>query len=591
MDKKSSHFLGSIILKSIKTESGEIPRWSLIDGQQRLTTLSVLLRACYDNLPLETYEDELREELKTKMQDMLFYKERSISTIRKPRIQHSLVDSPTFCKVIKGEMKEKLDDIVFLEDATKERQASDLISQCYKFYCEYLEKDVTKTSELWELLMNDNSKILVKIDLEADENEQAIFDVVNSAGVRLTCADTIKNSIFQYAIDKTESTKENHEVVKVELKDATVHVESKEDVLKLYKYTWETTFCGDVDTIEYWAAVKPLGRINRDNLEILLHCVALIKEIYNPEIHKISDLSNLYKEYTKNLSTKELVKLIVDICNYGEIYRKFFYSFDATTSYSYQKPIQRLFHILNVCEISTFHAYILKLLSKYDTIDEENLPTDISTELHNLETIALRYVICGVSTKNFNKNCAELLAKKTTTADLIKDRQDEIDDNIFRQKLKNISNKHATLLLFWLESKRRSEDKNSAEKELKYCYSLEHIMPQKWQEFWPINNPTVKDINGAEVTDDEKANEIRSSAIYEIGNMALLKSTLNTSVRNYDFKRKMEGEGRKAGIKKYDSLLYTKDITAIYDEDGVWDESKIHRRTEELSNEIVTIWR
>ena len=116
-------------------------------------------------------------------------------------------------------------------------------------------------------------------------------------------------------------------------------------------------------------------------------------------------------------------------------------------------------------------------------------------------------------------------------------------------------------------------------------------MPQKWQEFWPINNPTVKDINGAEVTDDEKANEIRSSAIYEIGNMALLKSTLNTSVRNYDFKRKMEGEGRKAGIKKYDSLLYTKDITAIYDEDGVWDESKIHRRTKELSNEIVTIWR
>ena len=122
LDEKSSHFLGSIILKAIKTESGEIPRWSLIDGQQRLTTLSVLLRACYDNLPLDTYDDEIQGDLRRQMQDMLFYKERSISTTRKAKIQHSLVDSPAFCKVINGEMKDKLDDIVLLEEATKEKK-------------------------------------------------------------------------------------------------------------------------------------------------------------------------------------------------------------------------------------------------------------------------------------------------------------------------------------------------------------------------------------------------------------------------------------------------------------------------------------
>lgn len=76
LDDKSSHFLGSIILKYKKTASGEIPRWSLIDGQQRLTTLSVLLRACYDNLPLDTYYEETQQSVGFQMQELLFYKEK-----------------------------------------------------------------------------------------------------------------------------------------------------------------------------------------------------------------------------------------------------------------------------------------------------------------------------------------------------------------------------------------------------------------------------------------------------------------------------------------------------------------------------------
>ena len=67
LDEKSSHFWGSIILKSIKTESGEMPRWSLIDGQQRLTTLSILLRACFDNLPMSSYDEELQIEVRNQM--------------------------------------------------------------------------------------------------------------------------------------------------------------------------------------------------------------------------------------------------------------------------------------------------------------------------------------------------------------------------------------------------------------------------------------------------------------------------------------------------------------------------------------------
>ncbi|GEM_PF-3472404 len=112
-------------------------------------------------------------------------------------------------------------------------------------------------------------------------------------------------------------------------------------------------------------------------------------------------------------------------------------------------------------------------------------------------------------------------------------------------------------------------------RELKYNYSLEHIMPQKWEEYWhvvPVYNET-----GVEETDHEKAKSIRYSKIYSLGNMTLLNSRLNTSLRNFIFKRKIEGEGRKKGIRHYSELWITKsDIIDKYDNgEKIWNEVSI----------------
>lgn len=525
------------------------------------------------------------------MEDLLFYRETGIGGKKKAKIEHSMVDAPAFCKVIEGKMVDKLDDIILAEDASKDKPASQGILQCYKYYCTYLNNDKVKTVKLWNQLQNQYAKILVKIDLDADENEQAIFDTVNSAGVRLTCADTIKNILFQYAIEKISNNP-----CDVTIGEDTIRIATKEDVIDYYKKIWESTFSKDQNTISYWSTIRSLGRISRDNLEILLHCVALIKGIYNPENHKISDLSDVYKEYIQKLSSREIFNFINDISNYAITYREFFYTFDSTTSFSYKKPIQRLFHILDVLDISTFHAYILKLFSDYKIDNDENIPEDLATELKKLESIAIRFVVCGSSTKNFNKNCADLISKKVTTSYILEERDEEVNDDVFSAKLKSMSNKHATLLLFWLELKRRNNDEyiKNKEDELKYCYTLEHIMPQSWKEYWPANNPKVMNVEASpvptEIENDLEAEEVRAKAIYEIGNMALLVSSLNTSIRNYDFKRKMEGEGRKKGVKDYDFLLYTKDITLLYDKGSQWDEVQIRKRTDDLTKEIIKIW-
>ena len=115
-------------------------------------------------------------------------------------------------------------------------------------------------------------------------------------------------------------------------------------------------------------------------------------------------------------------------------------------------------------------------------------------------------------------------------------------------------------------------------------------MPQKWQEYWPINNPAVKDEKNNVIEDKNQAEEIRGSAVYEIGNMALLVTNLNTTIRNYEFKRKMEGEGKKAGVKTYDYLLYTKEITSLYDSGKIWDETESRSRTSALTEKIIARW-
>jgi hypothetical protein len=74
--------------------------------------------------------------------------------------------------------------------------------------------------------------------------------------------------------------------------------------------------------------------------------------------------------------------------------------------------------------------------------------------------------------------------------------------------------------------------------------------------------------------------------------MTLLNSSLNTSLRNYVFERKIEGEGKKKGIRAYADLCITKDdILSIYDKgDKVWNEKKIIDRTNSLAMEILEIW-
>ncbi len=118
------------------------------------------------------------------------------------------------------------------------------------------------------------------------------------------------------------------------------------------------------------------------------------------------------------------------------------------------------------------------LLKIYPADEDGKLPQELVNELKNIETMVIRHTLCKSSTKNFNKVCALLITGKTTIQNEMSSKRNTVDDAAVLKALYNVpNNKIATLLLFWIELYRRANDPKFDLVDLKYSYSLEHIMP------------------------------------------------------------------------------------------------------------------
>jgi len=547
-EEKTNNFLGAIILKQLPPVSGRAKELEVIDGQQRLTTISILLKALYDSFP-EGIKQNVRD---TIFKILFFKKDYTSPDYGEIRIEHSLVDSESYKKVIKESETIDLSQI---------NEKSRRILRCYKFFREIFENmSEEEKNKLLNKILDTDNKMLVVVDLKPEDDEQSIFDTLNTAGVRLTSAEIVKNALFKKLIE----------------------LSGRSEAIKTYRETWEKVFSEDEDTLMYWEKELTTGRLKRQNIEILLHSVAVIEGFYDPDKHTLSDLSKLYKKKIEEFKTTEEIKnFIAKIIEYAKIYKENIYDFDKSDLFSFSNDLdggkKRLLHILSILDISTFHPFILYIIKSEDGAKQKEC-------LRALENFVIyNAVVQKVPIKNYNKLVKQFIKDSTN----LEKELGKITKKDIETGLKKVPNKLASLILFWIELYRRYEEKKSDILELKYTYSLEHIMPIKWREHW--NFDKVPHTNNS-LTEIEKEKD-REEKLYWLGNMTLLRSRLNASLRNYDFERKINGEGRKKGIRHYADLLITKDIVEKFDQgDKVWNEEKIENRTKEFTDMSLKIW-
>lgn len=555
-------FLGSIIIKW--GENREPSEATIVDGQQRLTTLSLLTKAIYDE-----FDDEIRNNVKDTIHNVLFYKENTTDPIERSeiKIKHSRVDEPAYSKIIRaGVFEESRVDASQLIDACPSK-----IEECYMYYRKVLaEKKQEELSKIFNTMYNDTNKMLVRIVLhEKDVNEQAIFDTINRAGERLSTADIIKNNIFKGFIE-------------------TCHGDTslRQEVNDLYDQKWEVQFYSSTGENE-WDYKRRFGNVSKNNLEFLLYCVACIRWAKEDTKDFSNKLDLIYASETKNYNFEDYKSLVEDINCYAKLFSSYINDLNEKMRdnskkereyFSYKDDVRRLLLILEIFGVQMFYPFVLKILKE---ANGDLTDTKLIEQAKMLETFVMRRRIVGGSVSDYASKCNLILNKGVKQLFVqTGEREISISDVEIKMALTNVNNETARMVLFWIELSRKN--KNSDIDGLTYTYTLEHIMPLKWQENWSVSEDQI---------------EKRKAHIYDLGNMTLLRNSLNITVRNSDFKGKIEGvpadRRRKAkeGYKGNTSLDITAEIVKWYDEvSTIWDENAIDKRKNRFFNEIIELW-
>lgn len=534
-------FIGSFILQ-VNDERG-LKKYIVIDGQQRLTTLSILIKAFLDSSNDLKNDDKYSNSIIEIESYVKNIEHKGMRTSKHPRVTPSSIDKNDFLKV--------MNENNILDDITDE---SHIILRCYKFFMNKFSACSKEERICIGSKFISNIKFFIAIELDSKDDEQKIFDSVNRLGMKLLNSDIIKNNLYQ------------------RLKEiATDEI----DVNDIYNKNWRDVYQINDDVRQYWEKEVTVGRNKGNQLDEFLKDFATIKGIYVSSQIGIDGLAKSFKDYTKQLDLKNLLIFIEEITDYANIYYDLFNRKIEDNCFEKYDNLNILLLTIKVTKTTTFNPYILKLI--------HDNPHNLEDLLFYLEKFVIKRLIYGLSVKNYNKVCEQLL-KTANAIDYLENYSDDsIDYSVYPSGLTSISNDNAKLLLLIIELiKRKNIGESKFSTLTKYSsFQLEHILPKKWQKHW--SNVPCYNSDGSLVEDDDLIKIIRESKKLSIGNMTLLTGKLNGSISNSDFKTKIKGNGgnkpKDQGIEMYvGGLLIAKEIVDSYNANLEWNEKHIYER-------------
>ena len=148
---------------------------------------------------------------------------------------------------------------------------------------------------------------------------------------------------------------------------------------------------------------------------------------------------------------------------------------------------------------------------------------------------------------------------------------EEVEKGFFESEL---TNKYATTVLYMIESKIRNKEKHATALLGIKKYSLEHLMPKNWRPNWNVDR---------ELVDDKQ----RDHVLLTLGNLAIIRQSLNASIRDSNWETKKNGKGNRGGLIKYGDGIETLNTYLALD---VWNETTIHARAGNLAEVANSIW-
>ncbi|EZP53598.1 DUF262 domain-containing HNH endonuclease family protein [Micrococcus luteus] len=192
IEAEGAHFLGTIITLDQTTDPLEGNILHVVDGQQRLTTLTLLLAAVYS--VLKEHIDELDDDTRTDVTNLgrqLVRKADQQPRVRPQKQGHNLFD---YLKTLEGAG-------LPVEGEWKPYYPSRRIAKCYRYFRAAILK-LAETEELSEteaaLRVHEAAlqAVIVKIEVASHADAFVLFESLNNRGMPLSPVDLIKNHLL-----------------------------------------------------------------------------------------------------------------------------------------------------------------------------------------------------------------------------------------------------------------------------------------------------------------------------------------------------------------------------------------------------------
>lgn len=541
-----AHFLGASVQDRPSVPPGHIETRLLIDGQQRLTTLQIFLKAFRDVVATKGSEPY------TRALEKLIANNHPLST--SPHEQYKVwptnADRDDFRAVMGAAGRADL--LKHLGLRVNASAAARNIPDAYLFFeaaiRSWIDDDAqaveSKIASLYSAA-RDNVRLVV-IDLDEKDDAQTIFETLNARGTPLLSADLVKNSLLN------------------ELQREGVDAESA------YRNYWQA-FDRDAG---FWREKVGRGHAQRARIELFLqHTLTLL----TGGTVSASHLYTAYRDYARGPDAGSAFDRVKKLHTYGAIFMRL----------QDRYPISRIasfFERLETLDVITAWPFILALFEKI-----EDHPEALQAALADVESFLVRRMVCRLSTRGYAEVFAKLTGAITGTAAEIRTavRQALLagtaetdrwpDDGEFKAAwtgnplYENITRPRLRMLLEALEAGLRGHFAET--QEVPKNLTIEHILPQNWREHWPLP--------------EGGSAEARQRALHSIGNLTLLNEKLNPYQSNRPWFDGRQPESGKREALKASSVLYLNKALCDYAD---WSETKIAERSLVLFNLAVRVW-
>lgn len=544
------HFFGAIVTGQRPALRNRLNCWDIIDGQQRLTTLQVILTA-FKNLMSARKESKYDLDLQR-----ITVNEGLLETPdEKFKVWPTNTDRAVFRAVMTAGGIEKVVS-EFPGVRGRKRRSVPKLAEAYVFFYRTMERFLAGAGE------DDGSPVegradalfetfrtylqVVNIQLETGDDPQVIFESLNGRGVALLPSDLVRNLVFMRASASQPA-----------------------DVDSLYTNYWkqydEARFGSAIDAGPWWKEEERQGRLKRPRLDLFLF--HYVQYRLQQEVH-IGHLFQEFRKWWDRAGAENPAQALAEMQRYADAFRRWLEPEGSDR-------VEEFARWLTALDTATLYPLLFLLtVEKVDAIP----PSECEGMLADLQSYLVRRAVCGLTNKQYNRFFMALMRKLRTSgtvsraalrAELASGKGDSTrwpnDEEFGRAFIHRPAYQviRRPVVMKLLDSLERSMvDKFNDEVEVKGRLSIEHVMPQEWKAHWPLN------VGG------EEAAERRDQMLQTLGNLTLVTPEFNTKLSNRDFKVK------KKEIKHTSRLLLNRCFWG--DELQAWDEAAIRQRSRDL---------